>query len=850
MGAKITGISIERPLGTPIEEVGQGTPFYLVIDWEVSDSSQILYSGDYFDITLPDTLLFPASYTDYEFDITDSDGSVVGTAYVTPGEGNVGGTVRVVFNSNIDGKYSVAGSLNIQAIANTTTIGDDSKIDITVSTTSSSESTDLTVDVTTLDDDELLGKWGVRSDTYSGQVYWYVRINYAQGNLVNATISDSLTGGDGTEQYITDSFTLRRVSFTNTGTVTTLETIDLTDILTFSDDLRSFTIDLSSMPGAYQYVLTYRTTYTSDTTLSNNVNLKSDSTNATKSSSYTAQSASGSADGTLANKIKITKVDANDTTTTLANATFLVTAPNGSTFELTTGDDGTVTSGLLTEGTYTVKETSAPVGYELNDTVYTLEVTSSGGALLTVKDTPITKSVSVYKQWLGDSLDSVTVQLYADGVAYGDPVVLNENMGWSYTWTGLPAYSDGEEIEYTVDEPDVPDGFTAAITDPTEVSGTEISFTVINTQLISVSGTKVWDDEDDQDGVRPDSITVNLLQDGEVIDTQTVTEGDGGIWSFSFDGLAKVDSEGDPYTYTVEEADVPDGYTSAVSSDASGHYTITNTHEPETTSVSVAKAWDDSDDQDGLRPDSVTVQLYADGAAYGDPVELTEGGGWTYTWTDLPMYDSGSAIAYTVEEVDVPDGYTATVSGDAASGFTITNTHTPETTSVSVAKAWDDSDDQDGIRTDSVTVQLYADGAAYGDAVELSSDNDWSYTWPGLDANSAGEAIEYTVAEVDVPDGYTSTVSGDASSGFTITNTHTLETTVSTPSSLPNTGGSSTSTSSSTSTDESETTASTSTGLPLTGDNAPIVPMALLTVMGASLVMVVLKKRRSLEHDE
>ncbi|MFR5149640.1 MAG: Cna B-type domain-containing protein [Ruminococcus sp.] len=48
--------------------------------------------------------------------------------------------------------------------------------------------------------------------------------------------------------------------------------------------------------------------------------------------------------------------------------------------------------------------------------------------------------------------------------------------------------------------------------------------------------------------------------------------------------------------------------------------TPTNTYAPEETSVSVRKVWDDSSNQDGIRPASVTVQLYADGKANGAPV--------------------------------------------------------------------------------------------------------------------------------------------------------------------------------------------------------------------------------------
>ena len=32
---------------------------------------------------------------------------------------------------------------------------------------------------------------------------------------------------------------------------------------------------------------------------------------------------------------------------------------------------------------------------------------------------------------------------------------------------------------------------------------------------VSVKGSKIWDDQDNQDGVRPSKITVNLLKDGD-----------------------------------------------------------------------------------------------------------------------------------------------------------------------------------------------------------------------------------------------------------------------------------------------------------------------------------------------
>ena len=206
-----------------------------------------------------------------------------------------------------------------------------------------------------------------------------------------------------------------------------------------------------------------------------------------------------------------------------------------------------------------------------------------------------------------------------------------------------------------------------------------------------------------------------------------------------------------------------------------------NIYTPEKTQVSVRKVWDDDGNKDGIRPEKVRVQLYADDEQQGNAVELNSSNGWSYTWTELLKQSDETDISYSVREVDVPSGYTASCSGSAESGFVITNTHphqtpptpTPkvETTSVSVLKVWVDRDNAMALRPESIGVQLYADGAAQGDPVLLKEGNGWKYSWTNLPKERDGKAISYTVAELSVPDGYASTVSGSAAGGYTITNT-------------------------------------------------------------------------------
>ncbi len=129
---------------------------------------------------------------------------------------------------------------------------------------------------------------------------------------------------------------------------------------------------------------------------------------------------------------------------------------------------------------------------------------------------------------------------------------------------------------------------------------------------------------------------------------------------------------GQAIDYTVTE-DAVEGYTATVAG-----FDITNTHVPGTVDVTVSKTWNDGNDKDGIRPASVTAQLYADGVAQGGAVELSSANGWTSTWTGLAEYQGGHKVSYTVEEASVPDGYTSSVKEQASGNFVITNAHTPK----------------------------------------------------------------------------------------------------------------------------------------------------------------------------
>lgn len=95
--------------------------------------------------------------------------------------------------------------------------------------------------------------------------------------------------------------------------------------------------------------------------------------------------------------------------------------------------------------------------------------------------------------------------------------------------------------------------------------------------------------------------------------------------------------------------------------------------------ITVEKIWDDGNNVDGIRPESVQIQLYADGTASGSPITLNKDNNWKYTFSGLPrLNDNGSEIKYTIVELNVPGNYTATVTGDMTKGFVVKNYHKPD----------------------------------------------------------------------------------------------------------------------------------------------------------------------------
>ncbi len=384
--------------------------------------------------------------------------------------------------------------------------------------------------------------------------------------------------------------------------------------------------------------------------------------------------------------------------------------------------------------------------------------------------------VKVSKVWVdNDNQDGIrpkeiTVYLYADGAVKETVTITADADGnWSHTFTDLDKYNNGKLITYTVGEKTV-DGY---ITDLGGGFETGFIFTNIHEpEKINLPVNKVWKDNDNQDGYRPEQITVVLLADG-VETTTTLTLNADNQWADTFVNLDKY-KEGKEIVYSVKEVTVNEHYTSVIEKNANGGYTVTNTHETEQTEIAVSKAWSDNDDQDGVRPTSVTVVLVADGTDTDKTLVLNENNKWSGSFTNLDKYKDGKEIVYSVKELTV-NGYTTVITKTETGDYSITNTHEVTKTEVPVTKVWDDADNQDGLRAETVTVVLLADGVETSKTLVLNADNNWTGSFTDLDKyKDHGKEIKYTVKELPVA-GYSTTISGDQTNGYTITNSHTPE---------------------------------------------------------------------------
>ncbi len=386
---------------------------------------------------------------------------------------------------------------------------------------------------------------------------------------------------------------------------------------------------------------------------------------------------------------------------------------------------------------------------------------------------------------------------------------------WKVTFDHLPKEdSDGTAYEYRAVETAVSyDGGSTWITGCSYENGAKILsgylveekapvkagevFTqeIKNTRItVDVPVKKVWNDNHNQDGVRPDAIGVQLyrvigLEEGQeepVGTPATLSEAEGN-WRYRWSSLPKYREDGSVIQYRIREVNVPvrapytqnpytekqggtiDADTVAPGVDGSGKNLLVNSYIPKTMRIEAKKQWSgDGTNPAGTRPDSITLHLER---RLGDqPYEVLSvsertilpgsDGSWSQSvsWEDLPvMAASGSEavpVSYRVVETPV-NGYVTTINAADLTGsllsesnikendkrVTIENRLTPESavTSASVRKVWNHGEDPEKKQIQSVTLELQR---SYAD------DKYDSRNWKAVTYGEAGKAGEASPAEL------------------------------------------------------------------------------------------------------
>jgi hypothetical protein len=238
-----------------------------------------------------------------------------------------------------------------------------------------------------------------------------------------------------------------------------------------------------------------------------------------------------------------------------------------------------------------------------------------------------------------------------------DNVILSQTNCWRGSIDDLPVNAGGHPIEYVWDEGELVGYTLQTITNNTATILTNTHPTEKTVATITI----IWDDDDDRDGLRPESLILTLST-GDTVELNSDNN-----WTATVEGLDRFDN-GEPIVYTWTQEDI-EGY-EMVDMSADGNVTtITNRHEIKKAHRTIIKIWDDNDNTSGTRPESLKVTL---NKKY--TVVINEANNWTATVKDLPVYmDGGHTIIYRWAEEDI-DGYTRTSMVTSGNTTQITNT--------------------------------------------------------------------------------------------------------------------------------------------------------------------------------
>ena len=282
--------------------------------------------------------------------------------------------------------------------------------------------------------------------------------------------------------------------------------------------------------------------------------------------------------------------------------------------------------------------------------------------------------LTIKKVWPDDYSNKpsrISVNIYADGENLGS-VPLDRSNDYTLTLTNFNKYAeDGHEINYEVIESSTYPG----------------SLDIIKSEIYQVKHIKVslTNDELKQAGKSIELVSDGLIYGGAILE-------EANDWTYTFLNLDKrLDSNGVVHlaNYTIKESEVR-YYLSSVSSNSTSinplmpsktkffddteekiTSSIKITNKLELINLTVSKVWEDKGDFYGKRPSDVTINVFKNGEIVNSIV-LNKDNGWKFELKNLPKYDNGKLINYSIDVNITYYHYKIEENGDYS--FTVTNT--------------------------------------------------------------------------------------------------------------------------------------------------------------------------------
>jgi len=241
------------------------------------------------------------------------------------------------------------------------------------------------------------------------------------------------------------------------------------------------------------------------------------------------------------------------------------------------------------------------------------------------------------------------VQLIANNKEL-EKITLNNSNNWKAVIDELPFNENGEQIDYEVKEISKPEGYTTNIVEKGglyEITNTHIP------EIVTAKVEKLWIDENNLDGVRPEEVEVVLLKNGKATE-QSLILSEKNHWQGEIENLIKKENGKEiQYSFVLKE-NIPEYSTTYEQNE--NLTKITSVHDSMKTEASVKKVWEDNNSS--KRPESIIVILCKDGKATEKQVLLSEKNNWQATISDLLKYEKGKEIEYSFIEKEIPKGYT------------------------------------------------------------------------------------------------------------------------------------------------------------------------------------------------